>query len=106
MPKRTRRNRRKERRPQDINQLARYLVDRSTEDTRQTQTSHGQHLSPEEQEKQTISRIMAEMGRKGGKIGGRKRAAKLAPQQRSDSASKAARVRWGKEDTSSLISRS
>src|SRR6266536_2468262 len=97
MRKRTR----KARRPTDLDQLARYLVDRSTQDTDQVHKTSGQHLSPEEQEKLAIKRIMSEMGRKGGRIGGRKRAAKMTPQQRSESASKAARVRWGKDLNSS-----
>ena len=40
---------------------------------------------------------MAEMGRKGGRIGGKRRAERLTPQQRRESASNAARARWGKE---------
>jgi hypothetical protein len=35
-----------------------------------------------------------ELGRMGGKIGGKRRAAKMTPQQRSDSARKAALARW------------
>ncbi len=41
-----------------------------------------------------ISRVMAEMGRRGGKIGGKARAASLTPEQRSQAAWKAARARW------------
>ena len=48
-------------------------------------------------EKQDISRVMAEMGRKGGRIGGKRRAERLTPQQRREAASAAARARWGKE---------
>jgi hypothetical protein len=36
------------------------------------------------------------LGRLGGKKGGRARAAKLTPEQRSDIAKKAARARWGR----------
>ncbi len=35
-----------------------------------------------------------ELGRMGGKIGGKRRAAKMTPEQRSDSARKAALARW------------
>ena len=44
-----------------------------------------------------ISALMAEMGRKGGRRGGRARADRMTPEQRSASASKAARARWVKE---------
>jgi hypothetical protein len=37
-----------------------------------------------------------ELGRMGGKIGGKRRAAKMTPEQRSDSARKAALARWAK----------
>lgn len=37
---------------------------------------------------------MAEMGSKGGRIGGRQRAARMTPEQRSEAASMAARTRW------------
>jgi hypothetical protein len=37
-----------------------------------------------------------ELGRKGGKIGGKARAAKLSPAKRKAIASKAAKARWGK----------
>ena len=38
--------------------------------------------------------VMAEMGSKGGKIGGKRRAANMSPEQRRASASVAARARW------------
>ncbi len=40
---------------------------------------------------------MAEMGSIGGKIGGKKRAEKMTPEDRKRSASLAARARWNKE---------
>ena len=73
-------------RPTDVNQLAHQLVQESTEPD--------EELAPS---KADISRVMAEMGRRGGKIGGKRRAARLTPKQRSESASRAARARWGKE---------
>ena len=36
------------------------------------------------------------LGRRGGKKGGKARAAKMTPEQRSEAARKAARARWGK----------
>ena len=81
MPKRISRKRYRDRRPQDVNQLARYLVDRSTEDSGLERKTTGQQLSPEEQERQAIKRIMSEMGRRGGKIGGKRRLETMSPEQ-------------------------
>lgn len=44
----------------------------------------------------TISAVMAAMGRKGGKKGGKARAAKLSPAKRKAIAMKAAQARWNK----------
>jgi hypothetical protein len=41
-----------------------------------------------------VSRVMAALGRKGGKIGGRARAVSLTPERRRAIALKAARSRW------------
>lgn len=40
-----------------------------------------------------------ELGRKGGKVGGKRRAAAMTPEQRRDSARKAALARWAKPRT-------
>ena len=44
--------------------------------------------------KSVVSQLMAQMGRKGGKIGGKRRAANMTEEQRSEAASLAARARW------------
>jgi hypothetical protein len=44
-----------------------------------------------------VSKVMAEMGRKGGKIGGKRRLETMTPEQRSSVASNAARARWAKK---------
>ena len=72
------------RREPDLNQVAQDLVRRST----------GVEISsissvPDEQ----VRMIMREMGRRGGKKGGTVRAERMTKEQRSESASKAARVR-------------
>ena len=41
-----------------------------------------------------VSRIMSEMGRKGGKKGGTARASNMTPEQRSESARNAVTARW------------
>jgi hypothetical protein len=46
--------------------------------------------------KTVVSQLMAQMGRKGGKIGGKRRAANMTEQQRSEAASTAARARWAR----------
>jgi len=76
MPKRLR----KKRQPRDINQAAHEMVLRSTEQFTRSE----------------ISQFMAAMGSRGGKKGGKARAASMTPEQRSQSASKAARVKWAK----------
>jgi len=42
--------------------------------------------------------VMAEMGSKGGKFGGKRRAENMSPEQRRASASRAARARWSGEE--------
>ena len=66
-------------RPRDTNQLAKYIVDLST----------GEETEPEMSSK-------AKAGHLGGLKGGKARAAKLTPKQRSEIAKKAAKARWGK----------
>jgi len=73
-------------RPTDVNQLAHFLGKQSTD--RQAAPALVR-VTPAE-----VSRVMAAMGRKGGKIGGAARAASMTPQQRREVALKAARARW------------
>jgi hypothetical protein len=44
-----------------------------------------------------ISQVMAEMGRKGGRIGGKRRLETMTDRQRSQIAKKAAKARWAKK---------
>ena len=46
-----------------------------------------------------VSRVMAAMGRKGGRIGGKRRAANMTEAERSNAAALAARARWAKKTT-------
>lgn len=89
MPKRTG----KEKRPTDVNQLARFLVDQSTRE-QSAGTSNVVQMVPAERKKNPAA---VALGRLGGKKGGRVRAERLTPEQRSQSASKAARTRWAKQ---------
>jgi hypothetical protein len=47
--------------------------------------------------KSVISQVMAEMGRKGGRIGGKRRLETMTGRERSQIAKQAARARWGKK---------
>jgi len=76
MPKRSRM-------PRDPNQLAKAVVDFAT----------GQREpDPAPRAKDPAA---VELGRRGGMIGGKVRAANMTPEERHASASKAARARWG-----------
>lgn len=80
MPKRSRM-------PRDPNQLAKAVVDFAT----------GQREpDPEPRQKNPAA---VELGRMGGKIGGKARAAAMTPEERADSARKAALARWGSDRT-------
>jgi hypothetical protein len=81
MPKRTSKPKRPKR-PKDINQLAHELVRQSTEET----------FSASD-----ISRVMREMGHRGGEKGGKRRLETMTAEQRNEIALGAARARWAKE---------
>lgn len=48
-------------------------------------------------DKAILSKVMAEMGRKGGKIGGKRRLETMTAAQRKRVAKKAAKARWAKK---------
>jgi len=81
MPKRI-----SKKRPTDPNQLAYLIVQESTSE----QVPVGQDTLTKEQ----ISLLMAQMGRKGGKIGGKRRLETMSPAKRKKIAKKAADARW------------
>ncbi len=76
MPKRSRM-------PRDPNQLAKAVVDFAT----------GQREPDPPRPAKDPAAV--ELGRRGGLIGGKARAAALTPKERADSARKAAQARWG-----------
>jgi hypothetical protein len=69
-------------RPADVNQLAYSIVLDSTDEQLPT--------------KAQVSLLMAELGRKGGKIGGKRRLETMSSAERSEIAKKAAKARWKK----------
>lgn len=77
----------KAKRPTDVNQLAHFLVQQST-------------AEPEAPNKSEISRIMAAMGRKGGKKSAKARMKKISPERRAEIALRAAQARWAKKKES------
>jgi hypothetical protein len=80
----------KDSRPKDINQLAHHLVQLSTsEPLPQEITTPVQVATPAD-----ISRIMAEMGRRGGRIGGKRRLETMTKTERRKVAIKGAKARW------------
>ena len=76
MPERSRK------RPSDVNELAKQLVDEATGEAPAFDPDAGKDPAA------------VALGRKGGLKGGKARAAKLTPEQRAESARKAARARW------------
>jgi hypothetical protein len=81
----------KGKRPTDVNRLAHQLVRESTEPREE------QEMPDQKPTRAEISRIMAAMGRKGGKKSAKARMEKITPHERSRIALKAAQARWAKE---------
>jgi hypothetical protein len=79
----------KGKRPRDPNQLAKWIVDRSTDDTPQPEPAAP--VPPSD-----LSAYMAAIGRKGGQIGGKRRLKTMTKEARRKVAAKAARARWNK----------
>jgi hypothetical protein len=81
MPKRSRK-------PRDLNSLARSIVDEAT--------GENTPPAPESEPKPDPDKDPAAvaLGRRGGLKGGKARAEKMTPKQRSDAAKRAAKARW------------
>lgn len=78
-------NRSSKHRPIDLNRLAASIVGEAVSDT-----------PPVERPEKNAAAV--ELGRKGGLKGGKARAEKLTPEQRSAMAKNAAQARWHRED--------
>jgi len=81
----------KGKRPRDPNQLAEWIVDQSTSEAPcpEPETTLQARKVPAD-----ISEYMANIGRKGGQIGGKRRMKTMTKEQRSKIAKKAAKARW------------
>ncbi|MGH3008813.1 MAG: histone H1 [Gaiellaceae bacterium] len=77
---------RSRKRPTDPNELAKQLVDEAT------------GAAPKRDPDEGKDPAAVALGRKGGLKGGKARAAKMTPEQRSEAARKAAAARWAKPD--------
>ena len=77
-------------RPRDVNQLAKSIVDQAT----------GKTPEPEKADDGKNAAAVA-LGRLGGLKGGKARADKLSPKERSEIAKKAAHARWKDHESSS-----
>jgi len=80
----------KGKRPRDPNQLAKWVVDRSTGQI----PEEPQKPEPPAVPRESLSAYMASIGRKGGQIGGKRRLKTMTKAQRQRVAAKAARTRW------------
>ena len=72
-------------RPRDTNQLAKFITDLATGDASEPVSDKDKGKDP----------AAVALGRKGGLKGGKARAEALTPEQRKESARKAAEARWG-----------
>jgi hypothetical protein len=81
----------KGKRPRDPNQLAKWIVDRSTVEPPEEFIVPDQPTKPSD-----LSSYMAAIGRKGGQIGGKRRLKTMTKEQRRKVAAKAAKTRWAK----------
>jgi len=79
----------KGKRPRDPNQLAKWIVDRSTSEAPEETAPAKAPAAPV-----NLSEYMAAIGRKGGQIGGKRRLKTMTKAQRQRVAAKAARTRW------------
>lgn len=75
---------RSRKRPRDLNQLAKSIVDDATSD----------EPTPEPESEKDPAAVA--LGRRGGLKGGKARAAKMTPEERSEAARRAASARWDK----------
>ena len=81
------RDRSRKKRPRDADQLGKLIVDISVGEVEDVpEPSKGEAKDP----------AAVSLGRRGGLKGGKARAAKLTPEQRSEAARKAVRARWQK----------
>ncbi len=90
------RSRKETKRPRDLNVRATSTVARATGEEPEEEIEEVQAPEPTPEERHAAA---VALGRLGGKKGGKARAAKLTPEQRSESARIAAQARWKKTES-------
>jgi hypothetical protein len=78
---------RSRKRPKDANELGKLVVDLATGEATDAKPDEGKDPAA------------VALGRKGGLVGGKKRAESMTPEQRSAAAKKAAAARWAKRES-------
>jgi len=78
-------------RPKDQNQLAKWVVEKSTDNHIPISDTEGAEILARPD---VLSAYMAAIGRKGGKIGGKRRLTTMTKEERKKIASRAAKARW------------
>ena|ERR1700693_300297 len=84
-------------RPSDVNQAAFEMAQRSTSEPAEAQRPAEIIIEVPKEPRLTrydISRVMSEMGSKGGRIGGKRRLETMTKAERKTIATKAAKARW------------
>ena len=76
---------RSRKRPRDPNQLGKLIVDIATGEAQEPNPDEGKNPAA------------VELGRKGGLKGGKARASKMTPQERSEAARRASEARWARK---------
>ena len=89
----------KGKRPRDPNQLAKWIVDQSTGEAPEPESTPAPSTVPIPPP--DLSQYMAAIGRKGGQIGGKRRMKTMTSADRIKIAKKAAKARWLKPKTAS-----
>ena len=84
----------KGKRPRDPNQLAKWIVDQSTNENPAPEQEAQPQAPP--LDPASLSQYMSTIGRKGGQIGGKRRLKTMTKEQRRKVATRAAKARWKK----------
>lgn len=88
-------NRSSKKQPRDVNQLAASIVSEATRDPDEVEEIVDSELGQPQAQEREKDPAAVELGRRGGLKGGKARAAKLSPEERSRIAREAAQKRWG-----------
>jgi hypothetical protein len=87
-------------RPSDVNQAAYVMVQRTAEESEESEPPKTVRVvvKAPPPSKLDISRVMSAMGKKGGKIGGKRSLTTMTQEERRNRALQAAKARWTKRE--------